>query len=51
MWALHKARVFLLGSDNLEIITDHKPRVRLFADRHLKDITNPRLFRLKEKKR
>ena len=49
VWALHKARLFLLGCDNLEIITDHKPLARLFADRQLKDITNPRLFRLKEK--
>ena len=49
VWALHKARLFLLGCDNLEIITYHKPLVRLFADRQLKDILSPRLFRLKEK--
>ena len=48
-WALQKARLFLLGCQNLEIITDHRPLVKLFSDRELKDITNPRLFRLKEK--
>ena len=48
-WALRKARLFLLGCQNLEIITDHRPLVKLFSDRELKDITNPRLFRLKEK--
>ena len=49
VWALQKARLFLLGCQNLEIITDHRPLVKLLSDRELKDITNPRLFRLKEK--
>ena len=48
-WALQKARLFLLGCQNLEIITDHRPLVKLFSDRELKDVSNPRLFRLKEK--
>ena len=49
MWALQKARLFLLGCPNLEVITDHRPLVKIFNDRELKDIANPRLFRLKEK--
>ena len=48
-WPLQKARLFLLGCHNLEIITDHRPLVKLFSDRELKDIHDPRLFRLKEK--
>lgn len=49
VWCLHKARLFLLGSPNLLIITDHRPIVKLLGDRELKDIVNPRLFALKEK--
>ncbi|XP_076043625.1 uncharacterized protein LOC143026741 [Oratosquilla oratoria] len=47
-WCLRKARLFLLGCPNLVIATDHRPLVRLFGDKALKDITNPRLFRLKK---
>ena len=49
VWALQKAHLFLLGCQNLEIITDHRPLVKLLSDRELKDIANQRLFRLKEK--
>ena len=49
VWALQKARLFLLGCPNLEVITDHRPLVKIFSDRELKGLTNPRLFRLKEK--
>ena len=49
VWALQKARLFLLGCPNLEVYTDHRPLLKLFSDRQLKDVTNPRLFRLKEK--
>ncbi|XP_045122674.1 uncharacterized protein LOC123511117 [Portunus trituberculatus] len=48
-WCLRKARLFLLGCPNLVIATDHRPLVKLFGDRALKDIANPRLFRLKER--
>jgi len=44
-WCLSKARLFLLGCPNLVIATDHRPLVRLFGDKALKDISNPRLFR------
>ena len=49
VWCLRKARLFLLGCPNLLIVTDHRPLVGLLKDRALGDITNPRLFRLKEK--
>ena len=49
VWCLRKARLFLLGCPNLTIITDHKPLVKLFGDKELKDIVNPRLFAMKEK--
>ena len=49
VWCLQKARLFLLGCPNLTILTDHRPLVKLFGDRALGDVVNPRLFRLKEK--
>ena len=49
VWCLKKARLFLLGCPNLTLATDHRPLVKLFGDRELKHIDNPRLFRLKEK--
>ena len=49
VWCLRKARLFLLGCPNLTIVTDHKPLVRLFGDKELKDILNPRLLAMKEK--
>ena len=49
VWCLQKARLFLLGCPNLTIITDHRPLVKLLGNRSLGDITNPRLFRLKER--
>ncbi|CAL4166698.1 unnamed protein product [Meganyctiphanes norvegica] len=49
VWCLKKAKLFLMGCPNLTIITDHIPLVKLFGDRELKDIHNPRLFTLKEK--
>ena len=48
-WALEQTRYFTQGCDNLLIITDHKPLVKLFGDRTLDEISNPRLFRLKQR--
>ena len=48
-WCLHKARLFLLGCPNLTLVTDHRPLVGLLGDKALADISNPRLFRLKER--
>lgn len=49
VWCLKKARLFLLGCPNLLLVTDHKPVVKLFDDRALKDVYNLRLLHLKEK--
>lgn len=42
-------RYFVLGCDDLIIVTDHKPLVKLLGDRKLEDIDNPRLLSMKEK--
>ena len=47
--ALNKARYFVLGCEKLIIAVDHKPLLKLFGDRSLEDIPNPRLRNLKEK--
>lgn len=47
--ALDKARHFVLGCPNLTIAVDHKPLLKVFGDRSLEDIPNPRLRNLKEK--
>ncbi|GFS27731.1 enzymatic polyprotein [Elysia marginata] len=41
--ALNKARYFALGCKDLTIAVDHKPLIKLFGDRSLADIPNPRL--------
>ena len=43
------AGFFTQGCDNLVVITDHKPLVKIFGDRTLDEITNSRLFRLKQR--
>ena len=47
--ALKKSRHFVLGCTNLIIAVDHKPLLKIFGDRSLEDIMNPRLLNLKEK--
>lgn len=49
VWCLRKARLFLLGCPQLIVTTDHRPLVKVFGDRALQDIANPRLFLLKVK--
>ena len=46
---LDKARFFVLGCHDLIIAVDHKPLLRIFNDRFLHAIANPRLRNLKEK--
>ena len=48
-WALEDTKWFTLGADNLVIITDHKPLVKILGDKSLDNIANPRLFRLKQR--
>ena len=47
--ALKRARHFVLGCSDLIIAVDHKPLLKVFGDRLLEDINNPRLLNLKEK--
>lgn len=47
--ALEKARHFTLGCSQLIIAVDHKPLLKVFGDRCLDGISNPRLRNLKEK--
>ena len=49
MDALHKARHFVLGCKNLIVAVDHKPLLKIFGDRSLEEIPDPRLRNLKEK--
>ena len=46
---LNKAKHFVIGCPNLIVAVDHKPLLKVFGDRHLDDIPNPRLRNLKEK--
>ena len=48
-WSLEQTKFFTLGCDNLIVATDHKPLVKLFGDRTLDEISNTRLFRLKQR--
>ena len=48
-WALNKCRMYTIGCPNLLIVTDHAPLLGIFGNRDLSKITNPRLFKLKEK--
>jgi hypothetical protein len=48
-WGLEQTRYFTQGCDNLLVVTDHKPLVKLLGDRTLDEITNTRLFRLKQR--
>ena len=49
IWSLKQTKYFTLGCNQLTIITDHKPLIKLFGDRTLDEIQNMRLFKLKEK--
>ena len=49
VYALEKAKYFVLGCPDLTIAVDHKPLLKLFGDRSLDDIPNSRLRNLKEK--
>ena len=48
-WALEQTLYFTQGCNNLLVITDHKPLVKIFGDRTLDEIPNTRLFRLKQR--
>ena len=46
---LEQTKYFTQGCDNLVVVTDHKTLVKIFGDRTLDEITNTRLFRLKQR--
>ena len=48
-WGLEQTKYFTQGCDKLVIVTDHKPLVKLLGDRTLDEISNTRLFRLKQR--
>ena len=48
LWALENTKYYTLGNPRLIFAMDHKPLVKLFGDRRLGDIANPRLARIKE---
>ena len=48
-WGLEQTQYFTQGCDDLVVVTDHKPLVKILGDRTLDEITNTRLFRLKQR--
>jgi len=48
VYALQKARYFVLGCKDLVVATDHRPLLGVFGEKKLEDINNPRLRKLKE---
>ena len=48
-WGLEQSRYFTQGCDDLLVVTDHKPLVKILGDRTLDEITNSRIFRLKQR--
>ena len=48
-WALKKTAHWTLGCSKLTLAVDHKPLLKLFGDRELGEIDNPRLLNFKEK--
>lgn len=49
VWALKKARLFLLGCQKFTIYVDQQPLVKIFGDKMLSTIDNHRLLTFKEK--
>ena len=48
-WSLEHTKFFIQGCDKLVIVTDHKPLIKLSSDLALDEITNSRLFSLKQR--
>ena len=49
VYSLEKCKMFVLGSSGFIVVVDHKPLVKIFNDKPLESIENPRLFKLKER--
>ena len=48
-WSLEQTRFFTWGCDDLEVVTDHQPLVKILGNRSLEEIRNVRLFRLTQR--
>ena len=48
-WALEQTRYFTMGCDDLIVVVDHKPLTKILGDRTLDEISNPRIFRIKQR--
>ena len=48
-WGLEQSKYFTQGCNDLLVVTDHKPLTKIFGDRTLDEISNTRLFRLKQR--
>ena len=48
-WGLEQSKYFTQGCDDLLVVTDHKPLVKVLGDRTLDEIHNTRLFRIKQR--
>ena len=48
-WSLEQTRYFTQGCPKLLVVTDHKPLLKIFGDRTLDEISNTRVFRLKQR--
>ncbi|XP_057302761.1 uncharacterized protein K02A2.6-like [Hydractinia symbiolongicarpus] len=48
-WGLEQTKYFTRGCTNLVVVTDHKPLVKMLGDRTLDEISNSRIFRLKQR--
>jgi len=47
VWGLEQTKFFTIGCENIRIFT--KPLVKIFGDRTLDEISNTRLFKMKQR--
>lgn len=48
-WTANKCKMFHMGLQNFEIVTDHNPLIPILNSHRLDEIDNPRLQRLRTK--
>ena len=49
LFGLESCKMFVMGCPNLIVAVDHKPLVRIFNNRSLDEIKNPRILKMREK--
>ena len=47
-WGIEQSKNFTQGCNDLLVVTDHNPLVKILGDRTLDEISNTRIFRLKQ---